>query len=164
MLFNSIEFLIFLPTVFILYWFVFNNKLRDQNIIILISSYFFYGWWDFRFLSLILISTIVDYFVGYNIPKQSSQRIQKILLYVSVLINIGILGFFKYYNFFVDSWVDLFTSIGYELKSQCTLNIILLLEYHFTLFKLCHIQLIFIERIRANKRLLIFFSFHFFLS
>ena len=160
MLFNSIEFLIFLPTVFILYWFVFNNKLRDQNIIILISSYFFYGWWDFRFLSLILISTIVDYFVGYNIPKQSSQRIQKILLYVSVLINIGILGFFKYYNFFVDSWVDLFTSIGYELKSQWTLNIILPVGISFYTFQTMSYTIdIYRKKLEPTKDFISFASF-----
>ena len=160
MLFNSIEFLIFLPTVFILYWFVFNNKLRDQNIIILISSYFFYGWWDFRFLSLILISTIVDYFVGYNIPKQSSQRIQKILLYVSVLTNLGFLGFFKYYNFFVDSWVDLFTSIGYELKSQWTLNIILPVGISFYTFQTMSYTIdIYRKKLEPTKDFISFASF-----
>ncbi len=160
MLFNSIEFLIFLPTVFILYWCVFNNRLRAQNILILISSYLFYGWWDFRFLSLILLSTIVDYFVGYNIPKQSSQRIQKILLYVSILINIGILGFFKYYNFFVDSWVDLFSSIGYELKSQWTLNIILPVGISFYTFQTMSYTIdIYRKKLEPTKDFISFASF-----
>ena len=74
MLFNSIEFLLFLPTVFILYWFVFNKNIRSQNSLVLISSYVFYGWWDYRFLSLIILSTIVDYIVGLNIPKQNSEK------------------------------------------------------------------------------------------
>ena len=74
MLFNSIEFLLFLPSVFILYWFVFNKNLKDQNLLILVSSYVFYGWWDYRFLSLIFLSTVVDYIIGLNIPKQNSEK------------------------------------------------------------------------------------------
>ena len=76
MLFNSIEFLLFLPTVFILYWFVFNKNLKAQNSLILVSSYVFYGWWDYRFLSLIFLSTIVDYTIGLKIPKQDSEKAQ----------------------------------------------------------------------------------------
>jgi D-alanyl-lipoteichoic acid acyltransferase DltB (MBOAT superfamily) len=86
MLFNSIEFLLFLPTVFILYWFVFNKNLKVQNSLILLSSYVFYGWWDFRFLSLIFLSTIVDYIVGLKILKQDSENKQKLLLWCSILV------------------------------------------------------------------------------
>ena len=121
MLFNSIEFLLFLPVVFVLYWFVFNKNLKHQNLLILFSSYVFYGWWDYRFLSLIFLSTIVDYFIGLNIPKQDSEKKQKSLLWCSVLFNLSVLGFFKYYNFFVDSWIDLFSSVGYEIKSVWTI-------------------------------------------
>ena len=103
MLFNSIEFLLFLPTIFILYWFVFNKNLKYQNTLILVSSYVFYGWWDYRFLSLIFLSTVVDYIIGLNIPKQNSEKNQKLLLWCSVLFNLSVLGFFKYYNFFIDS-------------------------------------------------------------
>ena len=135
MLFNSIEFLLFLPTVFVLYWFVFNKNLRDQNSLILVSSYIFYGWWDYRFLSLISLSTIFDYFIGLNIPKQDSDKKRRFLLWSSVLFNLSILGFFKYYNFFVDSWIDLFNSIGYEIKSVWTLNIILPVGISFYTFQ-----------------------------
>ena len=135
MLFNSIEFLLFLPIVFVLYWFVFNKSLKVQNSVILLSSYFFYGWWDYRFLSLIFLSTLVDYFIGLNLPKQTSQKRQKLLLWCSVLFNLSVLGFFKYYNFFVDSWVDLFTSVGYEIKSVWTLNIILPVGISFYTFQ-----------------------------
>ena len=135
MLFNSIEFLLFLPTVFVLYWFVFNKNVRVQNLLILVSSYIFYGWWDYRFLSLIFLSTIVDYIVGINIPKQDSEKKQKLLLWCSVLFNLGVLGFFKYYNFFIDSWVDLFNSVGYEIKSVWTLNIILPVGISFYTFQ-----------------------------
>ena len=135
MLFNSIEFLLFLPTVFVLYWFVFNKNPRSQNSLVLISSYVFYGWWDYRFLSLIFLSTIVDYIIGLNIPKQDSKRNQKLLLWCSVLFNLSVLGFFKYYNFFVNSWIDLFSSIGYEIKSAWTLNIILPVGISFYTFQ-----------------------------
>jgi len=135
MLFNSIEFLLFLPIVFVLYWFVFDKKLKYQNLLILISSYVFYGWWDYRFLSLIFLSTIVDYFIGLGIFNQSSKKNQKILLWCSVLFNLGILGFFKYYNFFIESWIDLFSSIGYDIKSTWTLNIILPVGISFYTFQ-----------------------------
>ena len=135
MLFNSSAFLLFLPTVFLLYWFVFNKTLKFQNFFILTSSYVFYGWWDFRFLSLILLSTIVDYFIGLNIPRQNSEKKQLLLLWGSIIFNLSVLGFFKYYNFFVDSWIDLFNSIGYEIKSVWTLNIILPVGISFYTFQ-----------------------------
>ena len=93
MLFNSFEYLIFLPTVYILYWFVFNKNLKIQNTLVLLSSYLFYGWWDYRFLSLIFLSTVVDYIIGLNIPKQDLQKNQKLLLWTSVLFNLSVLGF-----------------------------------------------------------------------
>lgn len=135
MLFNSIEFLLFITTVFILYWFVFNKNLRFQNSLIFVSSYVFYGWWDYRFLSLIFLSTIVDYIIGINIPKQDSEKKQKLLLWCSVLCNLSILGFFKYYNFFVDSWIDLFSTVGYEIKSVWTVNIVLPVGISFYTFQ-----------------------------
>ena len=135
MLFNSIEFLLFLPLVFVLYWFVFNKNIKYQNLLILVSSYFFYGWWDYRFLSLIILSTIVDFIIGLNISGQSSKKNQKILLWCSVLFNLGVLGFFKYYNFFIESWIDLFSSIGYEINSVWTLKIILPVGISFYTFQ-----------------------------
>ena len=107
MLFNSIEYFYFLPTVYILYWFVFKKDLKLQNLLILISSYFFYGWWDWRFLSLIFLSTVVDYFVGLKIYDSQDNKVKKTYLWISILFNVGLLGFFKYFNFFIDSWIDL---------------------------------------------------------
>jgi D-alanyl-lipoteichoic acid acyltransferase DltB (MBOAT superfamily) len=135
MLFNSIEFLLFLPVVFMLYWFVFNKKLKYQNLLILVSSYIFYGWWDYRFLSLIFLSTIVDYFIGLSIYKEQSDSKIKFLLWTSIAFNLGVLGFFKYYNFFVDSWIELFKTIGYEIKSTWTLSIILPVGISFYTFQ-----------------------------
>ena len=135
MLFNSIEFFVFLPTVFILYWFVFNKNLKAQNSLVVFSSYLFYGWWDYRFLSLIFLSTIVDFVIGLNIAKKGSATNKKLLLATSILFNLTILGFFKYYNFFVDSWVDLLSIFGYETQSVWTLNIILPVGISFYTFQ-----------------------------
>jgi alginate O-acetyltransferase complex protein AlgI len=160
MLFNSIEFILFLPTVFILYWFVVNKSLKIQNSLILLSSYFFYGWWDYRFLSLIFLSTIVDYFVGLNILKQDSDKKQKLLLWCSVLFNISVLGVFKYYNFFVDSWVDLFSSVGYEIDSVWTLNIILPVGISFYTFQTMSYTIdVYKKKLEPTKDFISFASF-----
>ena len=135
MLFNSIEFLVFLPIVFLLYWFFFNKNLKGQNLLILVSSYVFYGWWDYRFLSLIVLSTVVDYFIGLNIPKKSSEQSRKTLLWCSIFFNLGVLGVFKYYDFFIESWIDLFNSMGYEIKSIRTLKLILPVGISFYTFQ-----------------------------
>ena len=105
MLFNSLEILIFLPTVFLLYWFVFQRKLRVQNLLLLISSYVFYGWLYYRFLSLIIFSTVIDYFVGLKIHNSDDKKIKKFYLWISILFNIGLLGFFKYFNAQFDTFI-----------------------------------------------------------
>jgi len=160
MLFNSIEFILFLPVVFVLYWLVFNKNLKHQNLLVLLSSYVFYGWWDYRFLSLIFLSTIVDYFIGLNIPKQDSEKKQKLFLWGSILFNLGVLGLFKYYNFFVDSWIDLFSSVGYEIKSVWTLNIILPVGISFYTFQTMSYTIdIFKKKLQPTKDFISFASF-----
>ena len=135
MIFNSFEFAIFLVLVFGLYWFVFNKNLKQQNLLLLCSSYVFYGWWDYRFLSLIILSTIVDYFVGIAVEKSHKNERRKLLLWASIAFNIGILGFFKYYNFFVDSLLASFAQLGYEMQSTWSLNIILPVGISFYTFQ-----------------------------
>lgn len=134
MLFNSIDFAIFLPIVFILYWFGTNKNLKLQNFLIVAASYLFYGWWDWRFLSLILFSTIVDYSVGLGLLKQENQTKRKILLWTSILVNLGFLGFFKYYNFFLDNFITAFSFFGTELNAN-SLNIILPVGISFYTFQ-----------------------------
>jgi D-alanyl-lipoteichoic acid acyltransferase DltB (MBOAT superfamily) len=95
MLFTSIDFAIFLPIVFILYWFVTSKHLKLQNFLIVAASYLFYGWWDWRFLSLILFSTIVDFTIGQKLRNEENQLKRKTLLWTSILVNLGFLGFFK---------------------------------------------------------------------
>ncbi len=134
MLFNSIDFFLFLPIVFTLYWLIGSKKIKSQNLLIVISSYVFYGWWDWRFLFLIVFSTLVDYFVGLSLNKAKIHYKRKLLLWVSICVNLGFLGFFKYYNFFIDSLVDSFTFFGSELSLN-TLNIILPVGISFYTFQ-----------------------------
>ena len=134
MLFNSIDFAIFLPVVFVLYWYVANKNLKLQNLLIVVASYVFYGWWDWRFLSLILISTIVDYTVGLKLKSENNKTKRKALLWTSILVNLGFLGYFKYYNFFIDNFVAAFSFFGSEIKPN-SLNIILPVGISFYTFQ-----------------------------
>lgn len=134
MLFNSIDFAIFLPVVFFIYWFVANKNLKLQNFLIVVASYTFYGWWDWRFLSLILFSTIIDYSVGRKLLNEENISKRKVLLWISILVNLGFLGFFKYYNFFLDNFVTAFTFFGVEITAN-SLNIILPVGISFYTFQ-----------------------------
>ena len=134
MLFNSIDFAIFLPIVFFLYWFVFKRNLRLQNLLIVVASYVFYGWWDWRFLSLILFSTLVDYTVGVKLKTENRPSKRKIYLWISIFTNLGFLGFFKYYNFFLDNFITAFSFFGTEIQPN-SLNIILPVGISFYTFQ-----------------------------
>ena len=134
MLFNSIDFAIFFPIVFVLYWFVTNKNLKLQNFLIVASSYLFYGWWDWRFLSLILFSTVVDYVVGLGLKAESNQTRRKILLWTSISVNLGFLGFFKYYNFFLENFISAFSFFGKEIQGN-SLNLILPVGISFYTFQ-----------------------------
>lgn len=134
MLFNSIDFAVFLPIVFILYWFVTNRNLKLQNFLIVAASYLFYGWWDWRFLFLVLFSTVVDFLVGVGLSKQENKTKRKIILGTSICVNIGFLGFFKYYNFFLDNFVNAFSFFGKEINAD-SLNIILPVGISFYTFQ-----------------------------
>ncbi len=134
MLFNSIDFAVFLPVMFFIFWFGARKSTRIQNIWIVIGSYVFYGWWDWRFLSLILFSTLVDFTVGRLMEKESRINRRKLLLWISILVNLGLLGFFKYYNFFVDNFTTAFTFFGGEISPQ-SLNVILPVGISFYTFQ-----------------------------
>ena len=94
MLFNSLDFAIFLPIVFFTYWFVTAKNLKLQNFLVLIASYVFYGWWDWRFLSLIIFSTVVDYSIGRRLGVEDDKKKRKYLLWSSIGINLGFFGVF----------------------------------------------------------------------
>ena len=120
MLFNSIDFALFLPIVFLIYWVILGGNRNEQNIFLLVSSYVFYGWWDWRFLSLILFSTFLDYYLGKFIYRATSENHRKLFLFVSLLTNLGLLAFFKYYNFFPRKFyrfICFFWIFTYEFKS-----------------------------------------------
>lgn len=124
MLFNSLGFALFFPIVFFLYWFVAKNNIKAQNSILLVSSYFFYACWDYRFLFLLIFSTFLDYYTGLKIYRSNTRSTKKMWLLISVVINLGFLGFFKYYNFFVESFAEVLGSVGFQ-PNIWTLNIIL---------------------------------------
>lgn len=132
MLFNSIDFAIFLPVVFFCYWLL--NKRTHQNILLVLASYLFYGWWDWRFLSLILLSTIVDFLAGIYLGNKESEHGRKVILLISLSVNLALLGFFKYYNFFIDNFNDAFTFFGKEWQIN-SLEIVLPVGISFYTFQ-----------------------------
>lgn len=112
MFFNSLNFAVFLPVVFVLYWLIGSGRLRFQNILLLLSSYFFYTCWDYRFLFLLMFSTFLDYFTGLKIYQSQTEARKRFWLWLSVLVNLGFLCVFKYYNFFTDSFSLLLNGFG----------------------------------------------------
>ena len=134
MLFNSIEFAIFLPVVFLAYWLLFNRNLRHQNLFLLAASYVFYGWWDWRFLSLIFISSVVDYVAGLGIARNEQRGRRRFFLGMSLVTNIGLLGAFKYWNFFSESFAELISSFGLQ-ANPWTLKVILPVGISFYTFQ-----------------------------
>ncbi|MBV7268551.1 MBOAT family O-acyltransferase [Winogradskyella luteola] len=134
MLFNTFTFFLFFITVFFLYWFLLKKRRVSQNILLLIASYVFYGWWDWRFLSLIVISTIVDFAIGKLIFNTTDKKRRKVLLVISLLVNLGFLGFFKYYNFFIENWILAWESFGISMNLS-SLQIILPVGISFYTFQ-----------------------------
>ena len=159
MLFNSIDFAIFLPIVFILYWFLTKHNLKLQNFLIVLASYLFYGWWDWRFLSLILFSTIVDYFVGIKLNREQNQSKRKVLLWLSIGINLGFLAFFKYYNFFLDNFITAFSFFGNDINID-SLDIILPVGISFYTFQTLSYTIdIYRKKLKPTKDFIIFSAY-----
>lgn len=159
MLFNSLEFAVFLPLVFLIYWFVVSRNLTLQNIFLLISSYFFYGWWDWRFLFLIAFSSFTDYFVGLGLLKTDDNRKRRLLLLTSITVNLGLLGFFKYFNFFAQSFAEAFTLLGRPI-SVTSLNVILPIGISFYTFKTISYSLdIYKRKLEPTKDLIAYLNF-----
>lgn len=159
MLFNSVDFAIFLPIVFILYWWAGSERRRTQNIILLAASYFFYGSWDVRFLFLIFISSLVDYTVGINLNKERKPSVRKALLWTSLCLNLGLLGFFKYYNFFIDSFRDVFSLFGKDFGGS-SLDIILPVGISFYTFQTLSYTIdVYNRKMKATDDALSFFTY-----
>lgn len=134
MLFNSLTYFYFISIVFALYWWLLRKNFRWQNLLLFIASYCFYGWWDARFLTLIFISSSVDFFLGRAIFEQTDKRKKLHLLRLCMLINLGMLGFFKYFNFFTDTFAELIQQFGLQSNHK-TLQIILPVGISFYTFQ-----------------------------
>ncbi|MCG2792687.1 MAG: MBOAT family protein [Weeksellaceae bacterium] len=150
MLFNSIHFALFLPTVFVLYWFVAGRNLKLQNLLLLVSSYFFYACWDWRFMFLLLFSTLLDYLAGLKMQQSENRRSKQFWFWLSVIVNIGFLGFFKYYNFFASSFAETVSHFGWQV-SPLMLNVILPVGISFYTFHgLSYVIDVYKSRIQAE--------------
>lgn len=159
MIFNSIEFGMFFPLVFILYYIIFNKITKLRNIFLIVVSYLFYGWWDWRFLSLIVISSLVDYLLGNKIFKEENEQKRKSFLILSLCVNLGLLGFFKYFNFFVDSFIDAFYLFG-QTPNISTLSIILPIGISFYTFQTLSYTLdIYYKRLKPTNDIFAFLAF-----
>ncbi|MDQ6472096.1 MBOAT family O-acyltransferase [Flavobacterium sp. LHD-80] len=150
MFFNSLAFAIFLPIVFFLYWFVFNKTKSTQNALLIIASYYFYSCWDWRFLFLLVFSTFLDYYTGIQIEKGKSENSRKFWFWLSIIVNLGFLGIFKYYNFFAASFSDLLSIVGFK-ASPILLKVILPVGISFYTFHgLSYVIDIYYKRIKAE--------------
>ncbi|HOZ41019.1 MAG: MBOAT family protein [Flavobacteriales bacterium] len=134
MLFNSIDFAVFLPLVFLLYWTVFHRTLRMQNAFLLVVSAIFYGWWDPRYLILVFISAAIDWSVALGLERTTDPRPRKLLLALSMTANLGMLGFFKYYDFFIINFNEAFQFLGMPLSLRA-LNVVLPVGISFYTFQ-----------------------------
>ena len=159
MLFNSFEFLFFLPIVFLFYWFVFK-RLKWQNLFLVIASYVFYGWWDWRFLILIALTTFFSYISGRLIVQYEGRRkIQKAVSGTNIILNLSILGVFKYYNFFAENFAVLFRNIGWQVD-WVTLDILLPVGISFYTFQALSYSIgVYQKKLPVCKDIIAFFAY-----
>lgn len=159
MLFNSISFLLFLPIVFILYWYVFQKNVKIQNAFIVVVSYFFYACWDWRFLFLIAFCSGISYFSGAAIEQAFSSKRKRLILWICTALSLGLLAIFKYFNFFIDSFIELFALFGIYLH-PFSLKIILPVGISFYTFQsLSYAIDVYRGKIKATKDIIAFFAF-----
>ncbi len=159
MLFNSLEFILFLPVVFLLYWFACPTR-RWQNMLVVVASYVFYGWWDWRFLLLIAFTTLCSYASGLLIERHEGRRkIQQYVSAANIVLNLGVLGVFKYYNFFADSMAALLRAVGYEVD-WVTLNVVLPVGISFYTFQALSYSIdVYQKKLPATHDIVEFFAF-----
>lgn len=159
MLFNSIDFAIFFPIVFALYWFVFGRSRRSQNVLILVASLFFYAYWDWRFIAIILISITTDYVCGLWIEKSKTIQFKRSWLALSIALNLGLLCVFKYFNFFVDSFIEVFRMFGSNLEGPA-IRVILPIGISFYTFQSLSYSIeVYRGRLKPTKNFLAFSSY-----
>jgi alginate O-acetyltransferase complex protein AlgI len=159
MVFNSFEYAVFLTGVFLLYWCVFGKRHQAQNGLLLLASYFFYGLWDWRYLGLLAGATLLDYFVGLKLHETADEKARKRWLLLSLAVNLGMLGVFKYFNFFVGSFAALFENFGLQLGGP-TLNLILPVGISFfTFLRMTYTLDIYWKKLEPTKDLVAFSAF-----
>lgn len=162
MLFNSLSFLFFLPIVFSIYWILNGKGVRFQNILLLLASYYFYACWDWRFLFLLIFSTLLDYYTGIKMTDAENKHIKKVWFWISISVNLGFLAVFKYYNFFAKSFAETLSYFGLH-ANPLTLNVILPVGISFYTFHgLSYVIDIYKDRIKAEKNFIdysVFVSF-----
>ncbi|MGD1957811.1 MAG: MBOAT family O-acyltransferase [Fulvivirga sp.] len=159
MLFNSIDFAVFLPIVFILFWLANKKSVHLANLVILGASYIFYGWWDWRFLALIIVSTMVDFSIGLHMPRMKNKTQRTWLLMASIFANLSILGFFKYYNFFLNNFKLAFIWLGFDIAPN-GLDIVLPVGISFYTFQTLSYSIdIYRERISPTSDFISFAAF-----
>ena len=162
MLFNSVNFALFLPAVFLLYWFAAQGNVKRQNVLLLVSSYFFYASWDYRFLFLLIFSTVLDYSTGIKMHEAKTLAVKRFWFWLSVCVNVGFLGVFKYYNFFAASFADALSLVGVHVNFG-TLQVILPVGISFYTFHgLSYVMDIYNGRIAPEKNFIdysVFVSF-----
>jgi D-alanyl-lipoteichoic acid acyltransferase DltB (MBOAT superfamily) len=157
--FNSIDFAIFLPLVFGLYWWIGSQRVNRQNELIVLASYVFYGWWDWRCLALILLSSLVDYAVGRGLGATEDPRRRRWLLGISLVVNLGLLATFKYYGFFIESLVAAFSLFGLPLEGQ-SLGLVLPVGISFYTFQTLSYAIdVYQGRLRPTRDLVAFLAF-----
>jgi D-alanyl-lipoteichoic acid acyltransferase DltB (MBOAT superfamily) len=159
MLFQSFDFLVFFPLVFALFWAINKWNVLTRNIFLLAASYFFYGYWDYRFLALILSSSLVDFTIGILLHKTTKASARKGLLAFSVIFNIGLLGYCKYLNFFIENFVSALSSVGIE-QDISTLQIILPVGISFYTFQTLSYTIdVYRKNIEPERNLVTFLTF-----
>ena len=159
MLFNSIDFLIFFSIFYILYWFVFNKTVKKRNIFLLVSSYIFYGWWNWKFLFLIFLSSIVDFYIGQGIYRNGNHSKKKLLLGLSLFVNLGILATFKYFNFFLESFESAFTILGFSFQLE-RIKLVLPVGISFYTFQTLSYSIdIYRNKLKPTNDIICFFAF-----
>ena len=159
MVFNSVEFAIFFPIVFLLYWICFPNSTQRQNLLLIGASMLFYGWWDWRFLGLLLFTSLVDYCAAIIITDNETHVKRKIALAVSLSLNLGLLGFLKYYHFFVQNFIEAFTFFGQPLDIA-TMNIVLPVGISFYTFQSMSYTIdVYKKRHEASRNVITFLAF-----
>ena len=159
MLFNSISFLIFLPIVYGLYWWIqswenFKHTISVQNILLLIASYFFYAYWNIWFLGLLIFSTSLDYFSGLKIESSATNQHKKIWFWLSICINLGLLGLFKYFNFISINLSELLGNFGWTYQPMLLLIALPIGISFYTFHGLSYVIDIYHDKIKAEKNIL----------